>query len=201
MWYCWLTWHRHDTGCRQIKRKIKDADIVRINCFNSHQVYKYIYPTASLWAGCDTRSIFKRIIMALISEFFFSKIGCLTKTKELSLSYSLAITGRRDGFIFFPMLLRYVKCKQPRPGFELESPCPFPTMITIISRAPPESVYMLLTHTCARTHTHTHTHRGVMANVLDCDIIVYEFELQSRHYIHFWTNTFGKGMNTLTHHL
>ena len=24
---------------------------------------------------------------------------------------------------------RFVKCNQPRPGFELGSPCPFPTMI------------------------------------------------------------------------
>ena len=32
--------------------------------------------------------------------------------------------------------------------------------------------------------------RGVVINLLDCDIVVSEFELQSRHYIHF-----GKGMN------
>ena len=33
-----------------------------------------------------------------------------------------------------------------------------------------------------------------MANVLDCDIVVSEFELQSRYNIHFHTNTFWKGM-------
>ena len=32
----------------------------------------------------------------------------------------------------------------------------------------------------------------IVAYVLDCDIIVSEFELQSCYYIHFWTNTFGK---------
>ena len=36
----------------------------------------------------------------------------------------------------------------------------------------------------------------VEANVLDCDIIVIEFKLQSLYYVHFWTTTFGKGMET-----
>ena len=39
--------------------------------------------------------------------------------------------------------------------------------------------------------------RGVLANMLDYDIVVSEFELQSHCYIHFQTNTLGKGMNTL----
>ena len=30
-----------------------------------------------------------------------------------------------------------MKCNQSRPGFELVSPCPFPTSITITQRAPP----------------------------------------------------------------
>ena len=37
--------------------------------------------------------------------------------------------------------------------------------------------------------------RGIMAKVLDCGAEVSEFELQSRNYVHFRTNTFGKGMN------
>ena len=32
----------------------------------------------------------------------------------------------------------------------------------------------------------------VVANVLNCDIVVSEFELQLRHYIHFLANTHGK---------
>ena len=36
-----------------------------------------------------------------------------------------------------------------------------------------------------------------MANILDFDIIVNEFELKSRYYIHFQTNTFGEGTNHL----
>ena len=32
--------------------------------------------------------------------------------------------------------------------------------------------------------------RNVVANMLDCDIVVSEIELQSRFYLLFWTNTF-----------
>ena len=38
---------------------------------------------------------------------------------------------------------------------------------------------------------------GVAANVLDCDIIVNGFELQSGYYVHFRTINLGKGMNPL----
>ena len=34
-----------------------------------------------------------------------------------------------------------------------------------------------------------------MAKFLDCDPIVSEFELQSRYYVHFQTNTLAKGMS------
>ena len=38
---------------------------------------------------------------------------------------------------------------------------------------------------------------GVMVKVMDCRIVVREFELQSSYYVHFQTNTPGKGMNPL----
>ena len=34
-----------------------------------------------------------------------------------------------------------------------------------------------------------------MAIELDCKILVSDFELQSRYYVHFWTNALEKGMN------
>ena len=37
----------------------------------------------------------------------------------------------------------------------------------------------------------------VMIKAMDCGIVVSEFDLQSRSYVHFWTNTLGKGMKTL----
>ena len=39
--------------------------------------------------------------------------------------------------------------------------------------------------------------RGVMVKALDCGIVVREFVLQSRYYVHFRANTLGKGMNPL----
>ena len=38
---------------------------------------------------------------------------------------------------------------------------------------------------------------GVVVNVLDCDIVVSEFELQLRYYVQFWTNNLGKGMKPI----
>ena len=37
--------------------------------------------------------------------------------------------------------------------------------------------------------------RGVMVKAMDCEIVVSEFVLQSRHYVHFRANTLEKGMN------
>ena len=38
---------------------------------------------------------------------------------------------------------------------------------------------------------------GIVTNMLDWDIIVNKFELQSQYYIHFQIITLGKGMNSL----
>ena len=38
---------------------------------------------------------------------------------------------------------------------------------------------------------------GVMVKAMDCRIVVSEFVLQSRYYVHFRANTHGKGMNPL----
>ena len=38
---------------------------------------------------------------------------------------------------------------------------------------------------------------GVIIKVLNCGIVVSKFEPQLRYYVHFWTNTLGKGMNPL----
>ena len=39
--------------------------------------------------------------------------------------------------------------------------------------------------------------RGIMVKALDCEIVVREFVLQLRYYVHFRANTLGKGMNPL----
>ena len=63
-------------------------------------------PNPSARAGYDTRSIFKRRLTGLNSEFSFSYTSCLTKAEEISLSYYLPIAGGRIiGFIPFPRVL------------------------------------------------------------------------------------------------
>ena len=37
--------------------------------------------------------------------------------------------------------------------------------------------------------------RDVMVKAMDCGIVVSEFELQSRYYVHVRANTLGKGKN------
>ena len=39
--------------------------------------------------------------------------------------------------------------------------------------------------------------RGVMVKAMNCGIVVREFVLQSRYYVHFRANTLGKGVNPL----
>ena len=62
-----------------------------------------IFTNPSTRAGYDIRSIFKRSLTGLNSEFSFSQINCLTKAEEPSLPYYLPIAGGRIiGFIPFP---------------------------------------------------------------------------------------------------
>ena len=67
--------------------------------------YPYLLnPSARV--GYDTRSIFKRSLTGLNSEFSFSKTSCLTKAEEPSLPYYLPIAGGRIiEFIPFPRVL------------------------------------------------------------------------------------------------
>ena len=65
-----------------------------------------LFTNPSARAGYDTRSIFKRILTGLNSEFSFSLTSCLTKAEEPSLSDYLAIAGGRIiGFIPFLRVL------------------------------------------------------------------------------------------------
>ena len=67
---------------------------------------KLYLPNPLARAGYDTRSIFKRSLTGLNSEFSFSETSCLTKAEEPSPSYYLPIAGGRIiGFIPFPRVL------------------------------------------------------------------------------------------------
>ena len=65
-----------------------------------------LFTNPSAPAGYDTRSIFKRSLTGVSSEFSFSWTSCLTKAEEPSLSYYIPIAGGRIiGFIHFPRVL------------------------------------------------------------------------------------------------
>ena len=72
--------------------------------------YLIIFTNPSTRAGYDTRSIFKRSLTGLNSEFSFSWSSWLTMALEPSLPNYLSIAGgRRIGFIPFPRVL--VRCE------------------------------------------------------------------------------------------
>ena len=105
---------------------------------HSHtHIHTHIYlPNPSSWGGGNTRLNFKRSLTGLNSEFSFFKTGYHTKVKESNLPYYLPIAGRRTiGFVPFQKIL--AQYEMLRPGFELFSPCQFPTILTITSRANP----------------------------------------------------------------
>ena len=54
-----------------------------------------LFTNPSAQAGYDTRSIFKRNLTCLNSEFSISLTRCLTKAEEPSLSYYLPMAGGR----------------------------------------------------------------------------------------------------------
>ena len=74
-------------------------------------IFMYLYLTnLSVLVGCDVRSIFKRGLTGLGSEFCVFLTGCLTKAKELSLRYYLPLVGGRlIGFIPSPKV--FVQCE------------------------------------------------------------------------------------------
>ena len=77
----------------------------RPKLYRSVSAWSYL-PNPSARAGYETRSIFKRSLTGLNSEFSFSWTSCLTKAEEPSLSYYLPKAGGRIiGFIPFPRVL------------------------------------------------------------------------------------------------
>ena len=56
--------------------------------------------------------------------------------------------------------------------------------------------YAISTIACHST-TYGGGPRGIIVKAMDCGIVVCEFVLQSRYYVHFRANTLGKDMNPL----
>ena len=55
--------------------------------------------------------------------------------------------------------------------------------------------YSWLTYIYIYIYIYKRSLPGVRANVLNCEIVVSEFEIQSCYHIHIQTNTLGKGMS------
>ena len=84
---------------RDLKRLVVTQSSVK-----DHQLTIFTNPSSRV--GYDTRSVFKRSLTGLNSEFSFSQTSCLTKAEEHSLPYYLPIAGGRiTGFILFPRIL------------------------------------------------------------------------------------------------
>ena len=134
----------------------------------------YIFTNPSARAGYDTRSISKRSLTGLNSEFSFSETSCLTKAEEPTLPYYLAIAGGRIiGFIPFPRVL--VLCEMQSVASKI-CVCVYVFIyhhyhqqVTLTTRSsqtffrhPSQSSITTRSscrlHTNTHTHTHTHTH-------------------------------------------
>ena len=63
-----------------------------------------------------------------------------------------------------------MKCKQYHSGFELASPCPFPTTITITARTPPVSVHSR----CWSAKTGTSMRRDPLMNITDDLVLAFQ---------------------------
>ena len=67
-----------------------------------------------------------------------------------------------------------------------------PVSLSLISFYTPD-IFEL--HTTKETNYLRGCPRGVMVKTMVCEIVAREFKLRSRYYVHFQTNTLGKGMN------
>ena len=93
-------------------------------------IYMYIYKL-SAWPIYDIRSIFKRNVTGLNSEFSFYQ-HCHTKADEYRLPYYFHIVGGRIvRFIPFPEILTLCEIKTPSSSLWTWAPCPFPATITM----------------------------------------------------------------------
>ena len=80
-----------------------------------------------------------------------------------------------------------------QPEIEPWSPEPLANTLIIM----PTGQYIILILINIKTTKIWRCPRGVMVIAMDCGIVVSEFVLQSRYYVHIRANTLGKGMNPL----
>ena len=93
--------------------------------------------TITITPRAPRRPVLKRSLTGLNLEIFFLLDLLPYNVKKCSQPYYLFIAGRDGENSWIHTLPKrywhYMKCKKPRPGFELESPFSFSTMIIITS--------------------------------------------------------------------
>ena len=112
-----------------------------------------------------------------------------THTLSLSLSLSLSLCFVSPLFI---ICLSY--CRQ---NSSSRSQFRFKQQVNFVSVKQTEAFCVWLLYRGQVTTESGGCPCGVMVKAMDCGIVVREFVLQSRYYVHFWANTLGKGMNPL----
>ena len=195
-----------------------------------------LFTNPSARAGYDTRSIFKRSLTGLNSEFSLnllchSKIDARSRQDGRKAIWSITYVSVAS---FFPSLkqnfIAYRTSKvSSRPDciFEIHQQwqsgfsrvysncccsCSFEAEIINIGQSShkmhrnsqlniQESITIL--NACTKNSGNLLKAPligcpcGVMVKAMNCGIVVREFVLQSRYYVHFRANTLGKGMNPL----
>ena len=86
-------------------------------------------------------------------------------------------------FILFRMFWKYTRWDVGCVDFSIVCWCMLRMHLCIY-------VWILVRYVCVRRSPHS-----VVANMLNCNLKVSEFDLWSRYYVHFRTNTLGKVMN------
>ena len=87
--------------------------------------------------------------------------------------------------------IRFIKIKELKLSLWVKSQLNFTTVnVIIFARAFKNQISKYLSNFMGCP-------RGVMVKAMNSGIVVREFVLQSRYYVHFRANTLGKGMNPL----
>ena len=159
----------------------------------------FIFTNPSARGGYDKIN-FKRSLTGSNSEF-----------KEIALLFFVLRERKIEklGWCYLPKLMRLViflkvRFSQERlPWLErlLLFSC-LPCVHQIFSHFERFKWYFNTEFSCKKHFWLTHLSQiilgdGIMAKAMDCGIVVREFVLQSRYYVHFQTNTLGKGMHPL----
>ena len=125
----------------------------------------------------------------LYSGFFYLRCGIEFEKKTDSGIERRYVKLRKDSHIFWDKKIRKeIKKKRKRQKENRDTWHCFSFILTI---------FTFIIFQFAVSGRNSGCPHGVKVKAMDCGILVSEFVFQSRYYVHFRTNTLGKGMNPL----